>query len=178
MSMIPNQQPYGNPYQPPVPVGTPNPSYPQPVVYRPGQPGMVPVPGMPQDSYRPGMPPTGPGVRPVGAPGQAPKQEYQYIAQKDVAFGILGAAGGFFLAPMIGLTGPIGALILGIALLGISAASRAIQHSKAQKQQQQQPGGMPQAPQYPNPAQQPQFQNRYDYNMAPQQQDPRYRYPQ
>lgn len=81
-----------------------------------------------------------------------PKEEYSIINKTDVAFGVAGAVGGFFLAGMVGLTGPIGALILGIALLGLSAGMRAVKHNKEQKQQQQ----MPQAVH-------PGFQQQYQY---------------
>ncbi len=184
MAGIPNQ----NPYQPPMPTGSQRPNYPQPVVYRPGQPGVMPTGAMPPDAYRPGMPPTGPQQPGMpGAPTSQPQDNYEYVAKKDVAFGILGAGAGFFLGPMIGLTGPIGAIILGIALLAISSIGRAVKNNKAKKDAQQQlpPNQMPQAPQYPDPRmqQQPgqQFQNQYNYQMNPnqmQQQDPRYRYPQ
>ncbi len=60
MSYIPSNQP--NPYQPPMPTGGPQQGYPQPVVYRPGQPQVNGV--MPPDSYRPGMPPSAPVVLP------------------------------------------------------------------------------------------------------------------
>ena len=180
MAGIPNQ-PYQNPYQPPMPTGSQRPNYPQPVVYRPGQPGVMPVGAMPPDAYRPGMPPTGPRPGMPGAPTAQPQDNYEYVSKKDVAFGALGAGAGFFLGPMIGLSGPIGAIILGIAILAISSVGRAISHNKAQKQAQQPPNQMPHPPQYPNPQMQQgqQFQNQYNYQMDPNQmQDPRYRYPQ
>lgn len=169
----------GPQYQGPVPQGAPRQPYPQPVVYRPGQ--MTGAPVMVGDSYRPGMPPTAPGRPGAGRPGSVapPEPEVEYVSKKDVAFGLLGAGAGYFLAPMIGLTGPIGAIILGIALLGISAAGRAMKRSSAKKQQQQMqppPQQMPQPPQYPNPQQH--YQNQYNYQMDPNtMQDPRYRYP-
>lgn len=167
-----------NPYGAQPPVGG-QPGYPQPVVYRPGVPGVPMAPGAygAPDMYRPGMPPTGPAMGPGGARPVAAEKPYEYVAQKDVAFGILGAVGGYFAAGLIGVSGPIGALILGIALLGMSAITRAVQHSK-QKEQQQAPVGMPAAPNYPQPAQ-AQYQNRYNYGQNPQQPggyvDPRYR---
>lgn len=160
--------------------------YPQPVTYRPQTGAGVPInyrPGMPADSYRPGMPPRGP----MGSPtmGQPQQDNYEYVSQKDVAFGVVGAVGGFFLAGAIGLTGPIGALIFGLAALGISSIGRAIKHSAAKKKAQQPPQQMPQPPQYPDPTQRAggayQHQNRYDYGQNPnpnqQRPDPRYRYP-
>lgn len=177
----------GPQYQPPVPTnGTPRPGFPQPVVYRPGQGSPI----MAGDVYQPGMPTSGPvQVRPgmPGVPGSPtatqPEQPVEYVSRKDVAFGLLGAVGGYFAAGLIGLSGPIGALILGVALLGLSAVTRAVQRSQAKKaaQQMQPPQNMPQAPNYPYPGQQPQYQNRYNYQMTPGQpgqQDPRYQYPQ
>ncbi|MGE3724318.1 MAG: hypothetical protein AB7I41_02115 [Candidatus Sericytochromatia bacterium] len=159
-----------NPYGPQPPVQGPGqrPGYPQPVVYRPNTPGY----GTP-DMYRPGMPPTGP----VGAPGTAPaKPEYQYVAPKDVAFGLAGAAAGFFIG------GPIGALIGGAIALFLSAIIRAVAHWKASKEQPpvQGPGQMPAAPNYPGQQQpgmpnQYQYQNQYNYQQNPNQRpDPRY----
>ncbi|HEY9839896.1 MAG: hypothetical protein ACAI44_33655 [Candidatus Sericytochromatia bacterium] len=158
------------------------PGYPQPVVYRPG----VPMGGAPMapgaygapDQYRPGMPPRAP----MGPNGQPMAQEppYEYVASKDVAFGIAGAVGGYFLAGLVGLSGPVGAIILGIALLGISAIVRAVNHSSQKKKQEEAAQqGMPKPPTYPTPAQ-PMYQNRYNYEnqQQPGQQDPRYRYPQ
>lgn len=178
MSYIPSNQP--NPYQPPMPTGGPQQGYPQPVVYRPGQPQVGGV--MPPDSYRPGMPPTAPG-RPQagmpGSPGQNTQAPVEYVSKKDVAFGLLGAVGGFFGAGLIGLSGPVGAIILGIALLAMSSITRAVSRNKAAKQQppQQQPGQMPAPPVYPQ-RQQQMYQNQYNYQMDPnQQQDPRYRQP-
>lgn len=173
-----------NPYQPPMPGQAQN--FPQPVVYRPGQgnpmmAGDVYRPGMPNSGpvqYQPGMP-GAPGV--PGAPGATqPEAPVEYVSRKDVAFGLLGAVGGYFAAGLVGLSGPIGALILGVALLGMSAITRGVQRSQAKKaaQQMQPPQGMPQAPNYPG--QQPQFQNQYNYQnqgQPGQQQDPRYRYP-
>lgn len=164
------------------PTGPQQSGYPQPVVYRPGVQGVPMMPGAygAPDSYRPGMPPTGPGM--VGAPGKPVSNQppYEYVAKKDVAFGILGAVGGYFAAGLVGLSGPIGAIILGLALLGMSAITRAVQHNSAKKQQQQgqQPvQGMPQAPNYPTS--QAQYQYRYNTgnnNLPPgYQQDPRYR---
>ncbi|PKL75384.1 MAG: hypothetical protein CVV27_15660 [Candidatus Melainabacteria bacterium HGW-Melainabacteria-1] len=162
-----------NPYGPP-PMGQ-QPGYPQPVVYRPSVPGAPMMPGAygTPDQYRPGMPPTGPVMGPGGQP-VAGEKPYEYVAQKDVAFGILGAVGGYFAAGLIGLSGPIGALILGITLLGLSAITRAVKHNQDKKAAQQaaQPPVMPQPPNYPQPAQ---YQNRYNYDMTPQSQDPRYR---
>lgn len=167
--------PGSNPYGPQV---GQSPSYPQPVVYRPG---VAPVMGVPTaygaaDAYRPGMPPTGPtAVGPNGQPVQS--KPYEYIAQKDVAFGIAGAIGGFFLAGLVGLSGPIGALILGLGLLAVSAVTRAIKH-KSDEKQQQPVQGMPKPPVYP---QAQMYQNQYNTQMTPQQGqavDPRYRYPQ
>lgn len=164
--------PYGS--QPPM-QGPQRQGYPQPVVYRPNVPGY----GM-GDTYRPGMPPTGP----VGAPGMGyPQQEYQYVSQKDVAFGLAGAAAGFFIA------GPIGALIGGAIALVLSAIVRAIAHWKSSKDQGNQmpspPSQMPAAPNYPGqPGPIPpqyQYQNQYNTQMGPnpnQMRDPRYQYPQ
>lgn len=180
MSYIPSNQP--NPYQPPMPTGASQQGYPQPVVYRPGQPQMV---GgvMPPDSYRPGMPPTAPQRPIAGMPGATqPEAPVEYVSKKDVAFGILGAVGGFFAAGLVGLSGPIGAIILGVAMLAISAIGRAVARNKAAKQQPQMPGGqMPQQPVYPqNNAQRYQNQGQYMDPNAQQnmQRDPRYRPPQ
>ena len=117
---------------------------------------------------------------PVPVPATAPKKDnYSVINKTDLMLGAAGAVGGFFLAGIIGVTGPIGALILGLALLGMSAITRAVSNSSEKKKQQQgqQPvQGMPQAPNYP---QQAQYQNRYNTgnpNLPPgYQQDPRYR---
>lgn len=171
MSQIgPGTNPYGVQGQQP---------YPQPVVYRPGGApmgvGMPPNAYGAPDTYRPGMPAQRPLMGPNGQP-VAQEPPYEYIAQKDVAFGIAGAIGGFFLAGLVGLSGPIGALILGFGLLAMSAATRAIKHNSDKNQQAGGPQGMPQAPQYPNPA--AQYQNRYNTQMQPQpgqQIDPRYR---
>lgn len=171
MSQIgPGTNPYG---------AQPQAGYPQPVVYRPG---VAPVMGVPPtaygaaDTYRPGMPATAPALGPNGQPVQQQKP-YEYIAQKDVAFGIAGAVGGFFLAGLVGLSGPIGALILGLGLLAVSAVTRAIQHKKDEKQQQQPVQGMPKPPVYP---QQQMYQINYNGQnpQQGQQMDPRYRYPQ
>lgn len=163
--------PYGS--QPPI-QGPPRQGYPQPVVYRPNVPGY----GM-GDTYRPGMPPRGP----LAAPGMAPpQQEYQYVSQKDVAFGLAGAAAGFFIA------GPMGALIGGVIALVLSAIVRAIAHWKSSKNQGVQPPGqppqMPAPPYYPAGQQGPippqyQYQNQYNTQMGPNMmRDPRYQYPQ
>ncbi len=184
MSHIPSNRP--NPYQPPMPNAGHQQGFPQPVVHRPGSyhPGMPPGGVMPPDSYRPGMPPTAPpGRRPPmgrpGAPVAMPEPQVEYVSRKDVAFGLLGAAAGYFALPALGLaTGPIGALVLGIALLGMSAISRAVSRSKAAKNPQQPPGQMPPPPVYPQRNQQPVYENKYDYQMDPNQQnDPRYRQP-
>ena len=107
----------------------------------------------------------------AAAPVQ-PKSDYKVISGTDVAIGAAGAVGGFFLAGMIGLSGPIGALILGLALFGISAGVRALKNNSDKKKQQQQ-----MQPVHPGfQQQQPQFQNRYNYQqqaMPPQQ----YAYP-
>lgn len=171
-----------NPYGPQPMMGPQQGAYPQPVVYRPGVPN-VPMAGYAPDAYRPGaVQPTqqmvmGPNGRPVPA---APTQEkpYEYVNQKDVAFGIAGAAAGYFLLPMVcSVTGPIGALIAGLVLLGLSAGIRGIKHMSEKKQQQQTGiNPMPNPPQYPNPAgQQPMYQNRYNYeNQQMPGQQPRY----
>lgn len=109
---------------------------------------------------------------PVGAvPATAPKKDnYSVINKTDLMLGAAGAVGGFFLAGIIGVTGPIGALILGLALLGMSAGVRAIKHNSDKKQQQQQPQAMQPGFQQYN-YQQPQFQNQYPQtSMAPNQQ--------
>jgi hypothetical protein len=157
-----------NPYGPQPPMqGPQRQGYPQPVVYRPGVPGYAPGYGAP-DTYRPGMPMRGP----MGAPGMAPPQkEYEYVAPKDVAFGIAGAAAGFFLG------GPMGALIGGAIGLILSAIIRAIAHFKQSKQQPQPGQGAPQMPAPPNYPGQPrpgmpsqyQYQNQYNYQMNPNQ---------
>lgn len=107
----------------------------------------------------------------------APKEEYQVINKTDVAFGIAGAVGGYFLAGMVGLTGPIGALIAGLVLLGLSAGIRGIKHMSDKKQQQQ-----PMQAVHPGFQQQynyqPQYQNSYNTSMAPQQQQQQYYAPQ
>lgn len=171
------------------PTNPQNNQFPQPVTYRPGVPQGTPVTYNPAlgrpDAYQPGYPRPGMPMQP-GNPAGQPKDNYQYVAQKDVAFGILGAVGGFFAAGLVGLSGPIGALILGAAFLAISAIGRAISHNKQSKQQQQmpqQPGGMPQAPQYPYPTQGAnqaiQYQNQYNNTqMTPQQGMPQPGYPQ
>jgi len=176
-----------NPYQPPMPGGQQPRNFPQPVVYRPGQGN----PMMTGDVYRPGMPNSGPVQHRPGMPGSArpgmpgatrpAEPPVEYVSKKDVAFGLLGAVGGYFAAGMLGLTGPIGALVVGLALLGISAVGRGVKRAQAKKaaKQMQPPQNMPQAPNYPG-QQQPQFQNRYNYEnqgQPGQQQDPRYRYP-
>jgi hypothetical protein len=151
------------------------------VVYRPGTPGVVP--GQPvtyaADTYRPGA--VQPNRVVMGANGQpvavAPEKPYEYVSQKDVAFGIAGAAAGYFLLPMLfAVSGPIGALIAGVVLLGLSAGIRGIKHMSEKKQQQQGNNQMPVPPQYPNPAnQQPMYQNRYNYeNQQMPGQQPRY----
>lgn len=156
-----------NNYYPPQPPtqGPQQPGYPQPVTYRPQVPGAAF--GAP-DTYRPGMPrPVAPGM----PAGQMPQQKYEYVSQKDVAFGLVGAAAGFFIG------GPIGALIGGLAGILLSALARGISHWQQSKEQKQQipPGQMPNAPQYPQPmamnGQPPQgyqYQNRYDYGQNQQ----------
>lgn len=171
-------------YGPP-PVNGPQPGgYPQPVTYRP-----TPAMGYPPDMYQPNRPPVGPGQ-----PGVPQEQPYKYVAQQDVAFGIAGAAAGYFLLPMIcSVGGPIGALIGGLALLAISAIVRAVKHGsakkEAQKQQQQQPNQMPAPPQYPPSYQQRpgaptqqgyNYQIQYDYGQnknGPTNRDPYQNYP-
>lgn len=161
--------PYG--YQPPMPNQAPQQAgYPQPVVYRPGA---APVPGAygSPDVYRPGMPPTAPGqpMRP-GQPMAMPQQQHEYVSKKDVGLGILAAVAGFFLAGMIGLTGPMGALLFGGGALALSAITRAISSGSDKKKQQQpqQPiNQMPNAPQYPQP-QQPGYQNQYNTQQQQQ----------
>lgn len=90
---------------------------------------------------------------------QAPQEEYKVINKSDLMLGAAGAVGGFFLAGMIGVSGPIGALILGIALLGLSAGIRGIKHMSQKKQQQQMtqavhPGFQQQQQYYQYPGQQ------------------------
>lgn len=72
-----------------------------------------------------------------GVPMQQAQETYSPINKQDLMLGVGGAVGGFFLAGLVGLSGPIGALILGVALLAISAAGRAIKHNSQKKQQQQ-----------------------------------------
>ena len=156
MQVNPYGSPYGQPYgQPPMSGPAPT-SYPQPLTYRPtGNP------------YQPDMfQPTRPGAVPPGA--QPPQEEYQYVAQQDVAFGIAGAVAGFFIA------GPIGALIGGVGLLLLSAIFRGIKHLTSKKEENK-PPQMPQPPvypnnqfyQYPNQGNGAQYQNQYNYSSDP-----------
>lgn len=108
----------------------------------------------------------------------AKKDNYKVINGTDLMVGAAGAVGGFFLAGIIGVTGPIGALILGLALLGMSAGIRAIKHSSDKKKQQQTPQAV-----HPGFQQnyQAQYQNQYpnqQAGMAPNQRAPQYAYPQ
>ncbi len=116
-----------------------------------------------------------------GPPNQAPKQEsFKLLDSGDLKMGIAGAVGGFFLAGLIGLSGPIGALILGVALLAVSMGSRAMKHNKQKKAQAQ-----TQQPQYqqPRPVQFSQqqsgqsYQYNYQYQQQPMQSQP-YQYSQ
>lgn len=93
-----------------------------------------------QDRYQPVY------AQSYGMPMQQAQESYSPINKQDLMLGAAGAVGGFFLAGLIGLSGPIGALILGVALLAISAGGRAIKHNgqKKQQQQMQQPHQMPQ----------------------------------
>ncbi|MGV3524791.1 MAG: hypothetical protein ACO1RX_11215 [Candidatus Sericytochromatia bacterium] len=151
--------PYG--YQPPMPNQAPQQAgYPQPVVYRPGA---APVPGAygTPDVYRPGMPPMAPGqpMRP-GQPMAMPQQQYEYVSKKDVGIGIMAAIAGFFLAGMLGMTGPMGAIVFGAGALALSAIGRAVSSASDKKKQQQHTlpiNQMPNAPQYPQPQMQPQY---------------------
>lgn len=107
-----------------------------------------------------------------GVPMQQAQETYSPINKQDLMLGVGGAVGGFFLAGLVGLSGPIGALILGVALLAISAGGRAIKHNSQKKQQEQ----MMQAQQMPQVH--PGFQQSYagpaysqqQISFAPQQQ--------
>lgn len=107
------------------------------------------------------------GAQPMAPAAQ--KEPYAIVNKGDMMLGVAGAVGGFFLAGMIGLTGPIGALILGLGLLATSVVVRAIKHSQEQKQPQQMQAvhsGFQQNYQY-----QPQYQQYYapsQTSMAPQ----------
>ena len=134
-----------------------------------------------QDVYRPQQP------QQSYAAGQQNAEPYAVVNKTDFMLGAAGAIGGFFLAGMVGLSGPIGALILGVALLGLSAGVRAIKHNSQQKQQQQvqqavHPGFQQQQYQYPGqntnqsyqpssytPSQQSNYQAQYPQAAAPQQ---------
>ena len=135
--------------------------------------GPAPTQAYGNDAYQARYAPQ-PGM--AGAPQEEP---YAIINKTDMMLGVAGAVGGFFLAGMIGLTGPIGALIFGIALLGLSAGIRGIKHMSEKKDQQQMQAVHPgfQQPQYQP---QTQYQNYYSpqqTSMAPTQQPGAYNYP-
>lgn len=115
------------------------------------------------------------------SPVQATQQQepYSVINKTDMMLGAGGAVAGFFLAGMIGVSGPIGALIVGLVILGLSAGVRGIKHMSQKKQQQQMtqavhPGFQQQTYQYPQQAYQPQSYQPTSY--TPTQQN--YQYPQ
>jgi len=120
--------------------------------------------------------------QPYGAPAAQAEKPYSIINKQDLMLGAAGAVGGFFLAGMVGLTGPIGALILGIALLGISAAARGVKHMSQKKQQQQQLQQQAVHPGFQQPYHQPQHYagpaySQQQTSFAPQQQGAAYQYP-
>ena len=105
-----------------------------------------------------------------GSPQAAPKAEsFKILDSSDLKMGIAGAVGGFLLAGMVGLTGPVGALILGIALLAVSMGTRALKHSQQKKAQaQMQPNQNYQAPRPVQFSQQaPAYQYQYQYQQQP-----------
>lgn len=109
----------------------------------------------------------------------AQDDNYSVINKTDLMLGAAGAVGGFFAAGLIGLSGPIGALILGVALLGISAGVRAIKHKSNKKQQQQAMQQQMQPVQFNRPQQMYQYPGQQQsQHYIPQQQAPQYQYPQ
>lgn len=160
-----NIQSVGAPAYPQMPAGA------QPM-YQTQAAAPVTGPTYATDAYRARLQQQAPPVAAAAAP--APKDDYKPINTTDIMLGGAGAVGGFFLAGMVGLSGPIGALILGIALLGLSAGIRAIKHKSDQKQQQTQMQAV-----HPGFQQaQPQYQNYYAPQQGMPQQPQQYAYPQ
>jgi hypothetical protein len=128
-------------------------------------------PGYVSDGYKPQMA-TSPQA-PAAASAQ-PQEPYAILNKTDMMLGVGGAVAGFFLAALIGLTGPMGALIFGLGALGLSMAVRGVKHLTEKNSQPQMQAVHP-------GFQQPMYQNYYSpqsTTMAPSQQPYQSAYPQ
>lgn len=158
-------------------VGAPQAYYPTYQAQAPVQTyGAAPTQAYGADAYQARYAP-----QPMGAAPQQ-KEPYAVLNKTDMMLGVGGAVAGFFLAGMIGLTGPIGALIFGLGLMALSAGVRGIKHMSEKNQQQQQMQAVHPGFQQNYQAYQPAYQNYYGPNqtsMAPTQPgSPQYQYPQ